>query len=153
MKRISLYLCAALCTLGLMTSCDHGVISDAISGTYKGTMDIDFNLPGIDDYDVEIPYEAVVSKADEAYVNIALDLNLAKYLSPTMATLVGGSLDFGVVTARCLVGPTVRGETSLTGSATVGDKSVLVYGDFEDGVLDITYVLGVASVEFEGVRQ
>ena len=153
MKSISLYLCAVLCTLGLMTSCDYGVMPDAISGTYKGTMDIDFNLSMVEDYDIEIPYEAVVTKVDEAYVEIALDLNLTKYLNPTLVTLVGSSLDFGVVTARCLVGPTMRGETPLTGSATVGGKSVLVHGDFENGVLDITYVLGVVSVEFEGIRQ
>lgn len=153
MKRISLYLCAVLCTLGLMTSCDHGNTPDTISGTYSGTIDVDFNIAGLDDYDLEVPYEAVVSKAGDSYVDISLDLNLAKHIDPALATVVGSSLDFGTVTARCLVGPIVRGETPLSGTASVGGKSIPVHGDFEGRVLDITYALGIVTVEFEGVRR
>lgn len=153
MTRISLYLCAVLCTLGLMTSCDDSVTPDTISGTYSGTVDVDFNLPNTDDFDLELPYEAVVTKVNDSYIDVSLDLNLAKHIDPTLATLAGSSLDFGTVTARCLVGPTLRGETSLSGTATVGGKSIPVYGDFEGRVLDITYALGVITVEFEGIRR
>lgn len=153
MKRTVSYFFAFLCTLALMTSCDHSITPDSITGTYSGTMDIKFNIPGVNLDDVEVPNHVDVTKVDEAYVNIAVDLDLAKYIDPSWAALVGSNLDFGAITAKCLVGPTIEGEATLTGTAKVGDTTVPVVGECEGGTLDLTLTIGIVTVEFEGLRK
>ena len=136
-----------------MTSCDHSITPDSITGTYSGTMDIKFNIPGVNLDNVEVPNHVDVTKVDEAYVNIAVDLDLAKYLDPSWAALVGSNLDFGAITAKCLVGPTIEGEATLTGTAKVGDTTVPVVGECEGSTLDLTLTIGIVTVEFEGLRK
>ncbi len=153
MKRTVSYFFAFLCTLALMTSCDHSITPDSITGTYSGTMDIKFNIPGVNLDDVEVPNHVDVTKVDEAYVNIAVDLDLAKYIDPSWAALVGSNLDFGAITAKCLVGPTIEGEATLTGTAKVGDTTVPVVGECEGSTLDLTLTIGIVTVEFEGLRK
>ncbi len=136
-----------------MTSCDHSITPDSITGTYSGTMDIKFNIPGVNLDDVEVPNHVDVTKVDEAYVNIAVDLDLAKYIDPSWAALVGSNLDFGAITAKCLVGPTIEGEATLTGTAKVGDTTVPVVGECEGSTLDLTLTIGIVTVEFEGLRK
>ena len=153
MKRTVSYFFAFLCTLALMTSCDHSITPDSIAGTYSGTMDIKFNIPGVNLDDVEVPNHVDVTKVDEAYVNVAVDLDLAKYIDPSWAALVGSNLDFGAITAKCLVGPTIEGEAPLTGTAKVGDTTVPVVGECEGSTLDLTLTIGVVTVEFEGLRK
>lgn len=153
MKRTVSYFFAFLCTLALMTSCDHSITPDSITGTYSGTMDIKFNIPGVNLDNVEVPNHVDVTKVDEAYVNIAVDLDLAKYLDPSWAALVGSNLDFGAITAKCLVGPTIEGEATLTGTAKVGDTTVPVVGECEGSTLDLTLTIGIVTVEFEGLRK
>lgn len=153
MKRTVSYFFAFLCTLTLMTSCDHSITPDSITGTYSGTMDIKFNIPGVNLDDVEVPNHVDVTKVDEAYVNIAVDLDLAKYIDPSWAALVGSNLDFGAITAKCLVGPTIEGEATLTGTAKVGDTTVPVVGECEGSTLDLTLTIGIVTVEFEGLRK
>ena len=153
MKRTVSYFVAFLCTLALMTSCDHSITPDSITGTYSGTMDIKFNIPGVNLDDVEVPNHVDVTKVDEAYVNIAVDLDLAKYIDPSWAALVGSNLDFGAITAKCLVGPTIEGEATLTGTAKVGDTTVPVVGECEGSTLDFTLTIGIVTVEFEGLRK
>ena len=136
-----------------MTSCDHSITPDSITGTYSGTMDIKFNIPGVNLDDVEVPNYVDVTKVDEAYVNIAVDLDLAKYIDPSWAALVGSNLDFGAITAKCLVGPTIEGEATLTGTAKVGDTTVPVVGECEGSTLDLTLTIGIVTVEFEGLRK
>lgn len=136
-----------------MTSCDHSITPDSITGTYNGTMDIKFNIPGVNLDDVEVPNHVDVTKVDEAYVNIAVDLDLAKYIDPSWAALVGSNLDFGAITAKCLVGPTIEGEATLTGTAKVGDTTVPVVGECEGSTLDLTLTIGIVTVEFEGLRK
>lgn len=153
MKRTVSYFFAFLCTLALMTSCDHSITPDSITGTYSGTMDIKFNIPGVNLDDVEVPNYVDVTKVDEAYVNIAVDLDLAKYIDPSWAALVGSNLDFGAITAKCLVGPTIEGEATLTGTAKVGDTTVPVVGECEGSTLDLTLTIGIVTVEFEGLRK
>ena len=153
MKRTVSYFFAFLCTLALMTSCDHSITPDSITGTYSGTMDIKFNIPGVNLDDVEVPNHVDVTKVDEAYVNIAVDLDLAKYIDPSWAALVGSYLDFGAITAKCLVGPTIEGEATLTGTAKVGDTTVPVVGECEGSTLDLTLTIGIVTVEFEGLRK
>ena len=136
-----------------MTSCDHSITPDSITGTYSGTMDIKFNIPGVNLDDVEVPNHVDVTKVDEAYVNIAVDLDLAKYIDPSWAALVGSNLDFGAITAKCLVGPTIEGEATLTGTAKVGDTTVPVVGECEGSTLDLTVTIGIVTVEFEGLRK
>ena len=153
MKRTVSYFFAFLCTLALMTSCDHSITPDSITGTYSGTMDIKFNIPGVNLDDVGVPNHVDVTKVDEAYVNIAVDLDLAKYIDPSWAALVGSNLDFGAITAKCLVGPTIEGEATLTGTAKVGDTTVPVVGECEGSTLDLTLTIGIVTVEFEGLRK
>ena len=153
MKRTVSCFFAFLCALALMTSCDHSITPDSITGTYSGTMDIKFNIPGVNLDDVEVPNHVDVTKVDEAYVNIAVDLDLAKYIDPSWAALVGSNLDFGAITAKCLVGPTIEGEATLTGTAKVGDTTVPVVGECEGGTLDLTLTIGIVTVEFEGLRK
>lgn len=153
MKRTVSYFFAFLCTLALMTSCDHSITPDSITGTYSGTMDIKFNIPGVNLDDVEVPNHVDVTKVDEAYVNIAVDLDLAKYIDPSWAALVGSNLDFGAITAKCLVGPTIEGEATLTGTAKVGHTTVPVVGECEGSTLDLTLTIGIVTVEFEGLRK
>ena len=153
MKRTVSCFFAFLCTLALMTSCDHSITPDSITGTYSGTMDIKFNIPGVNLDDVEVPNYVDVTKVDEAYVNIAVDLDLAKYIDPSWAALVGSNLDFGAITAKCLVGPTIEGEATLTGTAKVGDTTVPVVGECEGSTLDLTLTIGIVTVEFEGLRK
>lgn len=153
MKRVFLYVCACVCTMSLMTSCHHEVTPDTMSGTYQGTMDVKFNLIGFEEYDIELPNRAVVTKINDSYVDIAIELDLDDAINPSLAEVLEENLDFGIVYARCLVGPTVDGEASLNGSAMVGGKAVPVVGEYEDKVLELTIVLGTLSVEFEGVRR
>lgn len=152
MKRTVSYFFAVLCTLTLMTSCDHSLTPDSITGTYSGTMDIRLNIPGVDLGDVEVPNHVDVTKVDDAHVNVAIDLDLAKYIDPSWAALAGSSLDFGAITAKCLVGPTIDGEATLTGTVKVGNTTVPVVGECEGRTLDLTFSLGIVTVEFEGVR-
>ena len=136
MKRTVSYFFAFLCTLALMTSCDHSITPDSITGTYSGTMDIKFNIPGVNLDDVEVPNHVDVTKVD-----------------PSWAALVGSNLDFGAITAKCLVGPTIEGEATLTGTAKVGDTTVPVVGECEGSTLDLTLTIGIVTVEFEGLRK
>lgn len=153
MKRMYLYVCASVCTLSLMTSCHHEVTPDTISGVYQGSMDVKFNLIGLDEYDIELPNRAVVTKINESYVDISIELNLSDAVHPSLAEALDEDLDFGIIYARCLVGPTVDGEASLDGTAMVGGKAAPVVGEYEDKVLELTIVLSMLSVEFEGVRR
>lgn len=135
-----------------MTSCDHSITPDTIAGTYNGTMDIKFNVPGVNLDDVEVPNHVDVTKVDDSYVNVAVDLDLTKYIDPSYAALLGSNLDFGAITAKCLVGPTIDGEATLTGTAKVGDTTVPVVGECEGSTLDLTLTIGIVTVEFEGTR-
>lgn len=152
MKRTVSYFFAVLCALTLMTSCDHSITPDTIVGTYNGTMDIKFNIPGVDLDDVEVPNHVDVTKVDDSYVNVAVDLDLTKYIDPSYAALLGSNLNFGAITAKCLVGPTIEGEATLTGTAKVGDTTVPVVGECEGSTLDLTLTIGIVTVEFEGIR-
>lgn len=145
--------CAALCTLGLMTSCNHEVTPESIAGKYNGTMDIKFNLPGTSLDEVEVPNHVVVSRLSDSNVEVAIDLDLAKYLDPSWAALAGSNLNFGAVTANCLVGPTIDGEAPLTGTAQIGDATIPVTGECEGRTLDLTIPIGIVTIEFEGIRQ
>lgn len=153
MKKISLYVCAIICTLGGMTSCHHEVTPDTMDGTYQGTMEVKFNLIGYEEYDLEFPNRAVVTKINDSYVDISIELNLSESIDSLLAEALGENLDFGTINARCLLGPTVDGEASLNGTAMVGGRVVPVVGEYEDKTLDITIVLSLLSVEFEGVRK
>lgn len=152
MKRTVSYFFAVFCALTLMTSCDHSITPDTIAGTYNGTMDIKFNIPGVNLDDVEVPNHVDVTKVDDSYVNVAVDLDLTKYIDPSYAALLGSNLDFGAITAKCLVGPTIDGEATLTGTAKVGDTTVPVVGECEGSTLDLTLTIGIVTVEFEGTR-
>lgn len=152
MKRTVSYFFAVFCALTLMTSCDHSITPDTIAGTYNGTMDIKFNVPGVNLDDVEVPNHVDVTKVDDSYVNVAVDLDLTKYINPSYAALLGSNLDFGAITAKCLVGPTIDGEATLTGTAKVGDTTVPVVGECEGSTLDLTLTIGIVTVEFEGTR-
>lgn len=153
MKRTVSYFFAVFCALILMTSCDHSITPDSITGTYRGTMDIKFNISGVEFADVEVPSHVDVTKVDDAYVNVAIDLDLAKYIDSSWATLVGSNLDFGVITAKCLVGPTIDGEAPLTGTAKVGDTTFPIVGECEGSTLDLTLTIGIVTVEFEGIKR
>lgn len=153
MKTKVFYVCALVCTLGLMTSCDHRITPETMSGTYQGKIEVKLNVPGNSQDDLEFPHQAIVTKAGDAYVDVAIDLDLSTLLGEPLAGLLGENMNFGTVTARCLVGPTVDGEAALSGTATVGGKSISVYGEYDERTLDITYPLGVVTVEFEGVRR
>lgn len=153
MKRTVSYFFAVFCALTLMTSCDHSITPDTIAGTYNGTMDIKFNISGVNLDDVEVPNHVDVTKVDDSYVNVAVDLDLTKYINnPSYVALVGSNLDFGAITAKCLVGPTIDGEATLTGTAKVGDTTVPVVGECEGSTLDLTLTIGIVTVEFEGTR-
>ena len=149
MKKVFLYVCAIVCTLGLTTSCNHAVTPDSMSGTYHGIMDVKVNIPGIYQGEFEQNNYVTVSKADESHVDIALNLDLVQDTNPELATW----LNFGDVTARCLIGPTIGGEATLLGDATVAGKTVIVSGDYEERTLDLTFSLGIVTVEFEGTRR
>lgn len=136
-----------------MTSCDHRITPETVSGTYQGKMEVKLNVPGNYQDDLEFPHQAVVTKAGDAYIDVVIDLDLSAYLGESLAVLLDENLDFGTVTARCLVGPTVDGEAALSGTAPIGGRSVPVYGEYDERTLDITYPLGVVTVEFEGVRR
>lgn len=153
MKRTVSYFFAVFCALTLMTSCDHSITPDTIAGTYNGTMDIKFNVPGVNLDDVEVPNHVDVTKVDDSYVNVAVDLDLTKYIDPSYAALLGSNLDFGAITAKCLVGPTIDGEATLTGTAKVGDTTAPVVGECEGSTLDLTLTIGIVTVEFEGVKK
>ena len=147
----SLLSVVAVCVLAFATSCVHEVTPDTLSGTYHGTMDVEINLPALPADDWELPnYQATVVKVDASHVDIVIDLNLSKYIN---AAFAGQDLDYGNITARCLVAPTVDGEAVLSGSAQVAGQSVPVYGEYDDRVLDVSIALGLVSVEFEGVRR
>ncbi|MBR3859625.1 MAG: hypothetical protein IKJ18_06395 [Bacteroidaceae bacterium] len=153
MKTKVFYVCALVCTLGLMTSCDHRITPETMSGTYQGKIEVKLNVPGNSQDDLEFPHQAIVTKAGDAYVDVAIDLDLSTLLGEPLAGLLGENMNFGTVTARCLVGPTVDGEAPLSGTVTIGAKSIPVYGEYDERTLDITYPLGVVTVEFEGVRR
>ncbi len=153
MKTKFLYVCAIVCTLGLMTSCDHRITPETVSGTYQGKMEVKLNVLGNYSDELEFPHQAVVTKNNDTYVDVTIDLDLSKYFNESLVALIGEGVDFGTVTARCLVGPTIDGEAALSGTATVGGKSIPVYGEYDERTLDITYSLGVVTVEFEGVRK
>lgn len=148
-RRISL-LCVVVCTLVLTVSCRHEATPDTLGGIYRGKMEVELNVPNLlhEEWTL-VNRQAVVDKVDESYVDITFDLNLA---TGTDSALINVDLNFGTLTARCLVGPTVDGDTPLSGTATVAGKSVPVYGEYDEGVLDITVSLGMVKVEFEGVR-
>ena len=153
MKRTVSYLCALFYTLTLMTSCDSSITPDTMAGTYDGVMDIKFNIPGVDIDDVEVHNHVDVTKLSDSNVEVAIDLDLSKYFSDDWAAIVGSSLDFGAITANCLVGPTIAGEASLTGTAKVGDTKIPVTGEYEGKTLDIKLTVGLVTVEFEGTRR
>ena len=153
MKKIFLQACAIVCMLGLMSSCDQRVTSDTVSGTYHGTMDVKINIPNVYQEELELPNKATVSKVDDAYVDITIDLNLTERVGEALSTLTGEDLNYGIITGRCLVGPTVDGEAALSGTATVGNRSIPVFGEYDERTLDVTFALGVVTVEFEGVRK
>ena len=111
------------------------------------------NVPGSYQDELEFPHQAVVTKVNETYVDIVIDLDLSKFVSGELLPSVGESLNFGTLTSRCLVGPTIDGEAALSGTVTVGGKSIPVYGEYDERTLEVTYPLGVVTVEFEGVRR
>lgn len=147
MKKVFLYVCVIACTLGVITSCNHEVTPEQMSGVYHGTMDV--TVPSLQIDDLEMPNHATVTKVNESYVDIALNLDLAQYVNPELAAL----LNFGDVTARCLVEPTIDGEASLRGDVTIADQKFPVYGEYDERTLDVTFALGLVTVEFEGVRR
>lgn len=154
MKRVFLYLSAFACTLSLMTSCLHEVTPDTMSGTFYGKMDVEINVPNLKLEELELPgKQATVTKVNESYVDITLDLNLAQYFDASLAALIDQNLDFGHITARCLVGPTYDGEAPLNGTATVTGKTIPVYGEYDERSLDVTFALGLVTVEYEGFRK
>lgn len=154
MKRVFLHLSALACTLSLMTSCLHEVTPDTMSGTFYGKMDVEINVPNLKLEELELPgKQATVTKVNESYVDITLDLNLAQYFDASLAALIDQNLDFGHITARCLVGPTYDGEAPLNGTATVAGKTIPVYGEYDERSLDVTFALGLVTVEYEGFRK
>ena len=154
MKRVFLYLSALACTLSLMTSCLHEVTPDTMSGTFYGKMDVEINVPNLKLEELELSgKQATVTKVNESYVDITIDLNLAQYFDASLAALIGQNLDFGHITARCLVGPTYDGEAPLSGTATVAGKTIPVYGEYDERSLDVTFALGLVAVEYEGFRK
>ena len=154
MKRAFFYLSAVVCALSLMTSCLHEVTPDSMSGTFYGKMDVEINIPNLKVDELELPgKQATVCKVNESYVDITLDLNLAQYIDASLAALIGQNLDFGHIMARCLVGPTIDGEASLSGTATIAGKTIPVYGEYDERTLDVTLALGIVTIEFEGFRK
>lgn len=147
MKNAFLYVCAIACTLGLMTSCNHEVTPDSVSGAYYGTMDVTIPSLGIDD--MELPYQVTITKVNESYVDIALNLDLAQYINPDLSAL----LNYGNVVARCLVGPTIDGEASLRGDVAIANQKFPVYGEYDERAIDVIFALGLVTVEFEGIRR
>jgi hypothetical protein len=113
-------------------------------------MEVELNIPyaEIDEWTIT-GQQAIVTKVDESYVDITLNLNLAEHLG---VSYPGQDLNFGMFTARCLVGPTIDGDTPLSGRATVAGQSIVIYGEYDERVLDITIPLGIVTVDFEGVR-
>ena len=151
MKNVKSLLSVAVCVLLFATSCINEVTPDTLSGTYQGTMDVEINLPAFPTDDWKLPnYQATVVKVDASHVDVIIDLNLSKYID---AALIGQDLDYGTITARCLVASVEAGEAVLSGSAQVAGQSVPVYGEYDDRVLDVSIALGLLSVEFEGVRR
>ena len=150
MKRLFPLLSAALCTLLLTTSCRQDETPDTLSGTYRGKMEVELNIPyaEIDEWTIT-GQQAIVTKVDESYVDITLNLNLAEHLG---VSFPGQDLNFGMLTARCLVGATIDGDTPLSGRATVAGQSIVIYGEYDERVLDITIPLGIVTVDFEGVK-
>ena len=153
MKTNFLYGCAVICTFGLMTSCDHRITPETVNGTYQGKIEVKLNVPGSYQDELEFPHQAVVTKVNETYVDIVIDLDLSKFVSGELLPSAGESLNFGTLTSRCLVGPTIDGEVALSGTVTVGGKSIPIYGEYDERTLEVTYPLGVVTVEFEGVRR
>lgn len=153
MKTNFLYVCVLACTLGLMTSCNQSITPETVSGTYQGKIEVKLNVPGNYQDELEFPHQAVVTKADRTHVDVVIDLDLSKYINEALAVLVGENLNFGTITSRCVVGPTIDGEAVLSGTAVIGNKSISIYGEYDERTLDITYPLGVVTVEFEGVRK
>lgn len=153
MKRFFLHAYVLICILGVMSSCDHRITPETVSGTYHGTMDIKINIPNISQEGLEFPNEAVVTKVDETHIDVTIDLDLSKYISESLSALIGENINYGTITGRCLVGPTVDGEASLSGTVTVGNQSIPIYGEYDDKTLDITFALGLVTIEFEGVRR
>ena len=150
MKRTFFLLFAVVCTLVLTTSCLREETPETLSGTYRGSMEVEVNIPGFHSDDLTITgQQTVVTKADASHVDIELELDLTKHLN---INLPDYNLNYGTLTAHCLVGPTFDGETPISGTAVVAGQSVPVWGEYDEQVLDLTIVLGVVTVEFEGVR-
>ena len=140
----------ALFTLALTTSCVQETTPDTLSGTYCGEMEVELNIPNLQDDDWTLTNrQVVVTRVDDSHVDITLDLNLAQYVN---IAITDENLDFGTITARCLVGPTIKGETPLSGTATIARQAVPVWGEYDERVLDIGISLGIVTVEFEGVK-
>jgi hypothetical protein len=98
---------------------------------------------------MELPYQVTITKVNESYVDIALNLDLAQYVNPDLSAL----LNYGNVVARCLVGPTIDGEASLRGDVAIANQKFPVYGEYDERAIDVIFALGLVTVEFEGIRR
>lgn len=153
MKRTVSYFFAVFCALTLMTSCENMLTPEDLTGTYNGTMDFEVNIPNVTSISIDdVANQVTVTKVNDVTVDVAIDLNLSKYLDPTVQLLVGDELNFGNATVRCAM-TSVDGKAALVGTTEVKDYLLPVTGEYEEGVLELDLSLGeLVSIEFEGTR-
>lgn len=136
MKRIYLYVCAMICTLGMMTSCGELDAND-IAGTYTG--------------ELEIAEGASFTK----------DVTI-KALTDNQAEISLAGIDLGVlgridIKATCTV-VSIEGAADLTGTTTINFggfsyNAIPVTGEVEGNTLELSIQIPNYEIEFEGVRK
>lgn len=136
MKKVFLYLCAIVSTLGMITSCS---IADthSIAGTYIGKLEVGMLPP--------ISKEVQVMAIDDNQVEIVLgDIYL------------GETLGNASIKAKCTM-VVIGAEIELAGSTSLSlggfsYNAIPVTGEVDDKVLELTIALPGCEVEYEGVK-
>ena len=137
MKKIYLYVCAMMCTLGMLTSCSE-LDANAIAGTYVGEL----KIAGVSPISKEVTVKAIGE--NQAEISLA-GISLGEVL---------GSID---VKATCTV-ISVDGTANLAGSTAISFsgfsfESVPVTGEVEDKTLELEIKIPNYEIEFEGIRK
>lgn len=153
MKKMFLYVCALVCTMGLMTSCENVVTPEDIAGVYDGTMDFSVTIGTAEANINDVPNHVTVTKVNDVAVDIALDLNLSKYLdNPLLEATIGEAVNFGEATFQCAV-TSADGVANLVGTTEVDGKPLPLQGTYENDVLSLSLgVEDMVNISFKGTR-
>lgn len=153
MKRMFLCVCALVCTMRLMTSCENVVTPEDMAGVYNGTMDFSVAIGPTETNVNDVPNYVTVTKVNDVAVDIALDLNLSKYLdSPLLEATIGEAIDFGEATFQCAV-TSADGVANLVGTTEIDGKPLPLQGTFENDVLSLSFgIQDMVTISFKGKR-